>query len=136
MKFNKWLSKRLKIENKVHEMEPLPTDKYIKDLRSKGISVEILKSSGKYQLFFHKDDTFSRRSTPAGEIVFFHQISDGSGHLPKFKGMFAKYRMGTSDGKNYVIDITDINNKEDIPEILKFFDQKLHYGDEEMHGID
>lgn len=137
MKFNKWLSKRLKIESKIHEMEPLPTDKVIKNLRSKGISVEILKSpSEKYELFFYKDNIMSRKSIPAGEIVYFHQISDGSSHLPRFKGMFAKYRMGTSDGQNYVIDSTDINNKEDIPEILKFFDQNLHYGDEEMHGID
>jgi hypothetical protein len=145
MKFNKWLYKRLKIESKVHEMEPLPTDKVLKDLRSKRISAEILKSSsGKYELFFNKDNVMSRESTPAGEIVFFHQISknDDQWDLPrvgKFKRIastFGKYRMGTSDGQNYVIDSTDINNKEDIPEILKFFDQKLHYGDEEMHGID
>ena len=120
MKFNKWLSKRLKVESKVHEMEPLPTDKYHHSLRSKGISVEIKKSGSKYELLFYKDDTFSRRTTKAGEIIYLQQTKEG------------QYRMVTSDGKGYVINSTDIINLNDMPEILKFFEWKFHYGNEEM----
>ena len=40
--------------------------------------------------------------------------------------------MVTSDGKGYVINSTDIINLNDMPEILKFFEWKFHYGNEEM----
>ena len=117
MKFNKWLSKRLKVESKFHEMEPLPTDNYHHSLRSKGISVEIKISGSKYELLFHKDDAFSTRTTKAGEITYLQQIQEG------------QYRIVTSDGKSYVINSTDINNKEDLPFILKSFEWKFHYGE-------
>jgi hypothetical protein len=130
MKFNKWLSKRLKIENQVHEMKLLPNDKYHHSLRSKGISVEIKKSGSKYELLFHKDDTFSRKTTKAGEIIHLRKTQEEGGFGT------GQYRMMTSDGKGYVINVNDINNREDLPEILRFFDHKLHYGDEEMQGVD
>jgi|APGre2960657373_1045057.scaffolds.fasta_scaffold06864_3 hypothetical protein len=118
MKFNKWLSKRLKIESQFHVKEPLPTDKYHHSLRSKGISVEIKGSGSKYELLFHKDDAFSTRTTKAGEITYLQKIKEG------------QYRIVTSDGKSYLINSTDINNKEDLPFILKSFEWKFHYGDE------
>ena len=118
MKFNKWLSKRLKIESQVQEMKILPDDKYHHSLRSKGISVEIKISGSKYELLFHKDDTFSRKTTKAGEIIDLRKTQEG------------QYRIVTSDGKSYVINSTDINNKEDLPFILKSFEWKFHYGDE------
>jgi hypothetical protein len=127
MKFNKWLSKRLKVENQVHEMKLLPDDKYHHSLRSKGISVEIKKSGSKYELLFHKDDTFSRRTTKAGEIIDLRKTQEEGGFGT------GQYRMMTSDGKGYVINVNDINNREDLPEILKSFDRKstyFHYGDE------
>jgi len=117
MKFNKWLSKRLKVENQVHEMKLLPDDKYHHSLRSKGISVEIKISGSKYELLFHKDDTFTRRTKKAKEITYLQQIKEG------------QYRIVTSDGKSYVINSTDINNKEDLPFILKSFEWKFHYGE-------